>query len=203
MPSDRVQSGDIVGDVQEMTGALEAPPPEATQDTFAADMQDVVDDIRGLNAEFGIRPYRVFLVHAAWSGGRRGEGTLQVTSRREILPPPRVTDLDGLRARVGATGVVEEGDLRVDEISARIPQDDLMGRTPDLQDPVRKRTSQKNVEFFWEVVEARASIPRPAPRRFSPPVTLSMARSGFEWRAVLVKAAYDLARDGSTDRQAF
>src|SRR4051812_3044355 len=166
-------------------------------------MQEVVDDVRTLAADFGVRPYRVFLVHAAWTGTRRGEGTLQIVARREILPVPRVIDLASVRARVGATGTVEEGDLRVVEISARFPEDDLLGRTPDLQDPVAKRTRRKTVEFFWEVIEARASNPRPAPRRFSPPVTVSLDRSGFAWEVTLVRSAYDLGRDGSTDRGAF
>ena len=155
-----------------------------------------MDDCRALAADLGVRPYRAVLVHVQWSGGRRGEGTAVITSRREIVPPPRVRDPSSVRQVVESTGRTEEGDLFVDRISARYTEDDLLGRTPDLQDPALQRTSSRAADFYWELQEVRASVPPPPVRRYRPSSVPALSRAGQEWRVNLSKTDYDPGRLG-------
>lgn len=201
-PNDRVDSGDPTSEVPEHTGALNPPPPWRTPSTLAARLVPIVDRIRELNSRLGIRPYRTFLVHGQWTGTRRGFGQLVVTSRREIVPVPRVRDMNQVSMRIKATGRTEEGSVYIDQISARIPEDDLIGRTPDVQDVVQPRTSNPLAEFWWEIEEARSTIPNPAIRRFVPSGVPMLSRDGFNWAVVLNKQDYDRGRDGSTRQPA-
>lgn len=194
--ADRVDTGDPAAEIPELSGELTPPAPQQMPATLAGSLVPVADDLRNLYAEFGLRPYRVYLVHATWTSGRRGVGTQVIMSRREILPVPRVRDIDSVRRNVQPTGLTEEGDIVIDQISAKFSEDDLVGRTPDLTDPVRTRTSRTDVEFWWEVEEARAAAPRPV-RRFSPPVAAPvLSRGALAWRVTLTKQGYDRARPG-------
>jgi hypothetical protein len=201
---DRVRDGVPGSGVPEVSGELAGPRPGDEPETLAWRLTGVVDRARALNSKFGLRPYRVFLVHVRWTGKRRGEGEQQLMSRREILPVPRVRDMDSVRRNVHSTGVIEEGDIVIDEISARIPEDDLMGRTCDLQDPTRRLTSIPNADFYWEVVEKRPSSPGPVIRRFSPPAAVpALGRAGMGWRVTLTKQEQDRGRGGSSTRGDF
>ena len=197
--ADRVDTGDPAAEIPELAGDLTPPAPQLMPQTLAGSLVSTADSIRSLYSEFGLRPYRVFLVHAAWSGGRRGVGSMTITSRREILPVPRVRDIDSVRRVVGPAGLSEEGDIVIDQISAKYSEDDLVGRTPDLTDPQQTRTSRVDTEFWWEVEEARAAAPTPV-RRFSPPAAAPMlSRGGLAWRVTLTKQGYDRARRGEVE----
>lgn len=201
MAVDRQNTGDPKAEVPELSGKLQPPLPGLMPQTLAGRLVPVADRLRNLKARFGIRPYRVFMVHAAWSGGKRGVGTQQITSRREILPVPRVRDIDSVSRNLRATGLTEEGDLVIDEISAKYAEDDLMGRTPDLENPELTRTSRVDVEFWFEVQEARAVGRPPVTRRFSPPIKApSLSRDNLQWRVTLTKQGEDRGRNGGTDR---
>jgi len=194
--ADRVPTGDPAAEIPELSGELAPPAPQLMPQTLAGELVPVADDIRELYSEFGLRPYRVFLVHAMWSGGRRGIGDLVITSRREILPVPRVRDIDSVRRSVEPTGLTEQGEIVIDQISPKYAEDDLVGRTPDVTDMAMTRTARQDVEFWWEVEEARASAPRSI-RRFSPPAAAPMlSRGGLHWRVTLVRQGYDRARAG-------
>ena len=202
MPGDRVADGVPGSSVPEVSGQLRGPVPAAQRepDSLAWRLTGVVDRVRGLSTKFGLRPHQVFLVHVRWTGKRRGEGSPQQVACREIVPRPRVRDMDSIRRVSHATGTIEEGDVVVDEISARIPEDDLMGRTPDLMDPTVPRSLAPNVEFFWLIVEVRPSSPRPARRRFAVAGVPALARDGDGWRVTLTKQDYDEGRDGGLGR---
>lgn len=201
MGSDRVTTGDVPAELPELSGRLQPPQPQLMPETLAGRLVPVADRLRALKARFGVRPYRVFLVHAVWSGGRRGVGTQQITSRFEILPPPRVRDLSGVNRHLRATGLSEEGDVVVDEISAKYAEDDLLGRTPDLQNPQLQRTLRQDVEFWWEIHEARAVGTPPVTRRYSPPSAVPMlSRDNMQWKVTLTKQGEDRGRNGGTDR---
>lgn len=172
--------------------------------TLAGRLVPVADKVRNLYARFGIRPYRCYLMHGQWTGSRRGEGVLQILSRREITPVPRVKDMGGVSEVVRATGTTEEGGVFIDQISGRYTEDDLMGRTPDLQDPALMRTSRPTIEFWWEIVESRPSQPTSIMRRFYPVAAPSLSRDGFQWQIALTRQDYDRARNGVTvPRSAF
>src|SRR5262245_21456888 len=134
---DRVDDGVPGADVPEVTGALDGPTADEQPRTLGDQLVGIVDNARALATRFGLRPYRVFLVHGRWSGDRKGEGTFEVTVKRELVPVPVVRDMSAVRSALRAQGRVEEGDIVIDEISPRIPEDDLRGRTPDLTDPAR------------------------------------------------------------------
>ncbi len=197
MAIDRTPSGDVRSELPEASGELRPPAPYGVPQTLAGRLTPVADRLRNLLAKNGLRPYRVWLVHASWSGAKRGIGQLTVTSRRELLPVPRVRDMNTVRRNVLAMGLTEEGDIIIDQISAKYTEDDLTGRTPDVVDPSIPRTSRPNVEFWYEVQESRPSTPPPPIRRFSPPAAAPMlSRGGLMWTVVLSKQGEDRGRRG-------
>lgn len=197
MAADRVSNGDPRSELPEASGRLRPPQPLMVPNTLAGRLVAVADKVRNLKTRFGIRPYRVFMVHAYWTGSKRGAGEPVIASRRELLPVPRVRDFNSVRRNLRATGLVEEGDLVIDEISAKYAEDDLTGRTPDNIDPEIPRTSLKTVEFWFEVEENRPTSPNPPIRRFSPPVaTPHLSRDGLQWIIILTKQANDRGRRG-------
>lgn len=198
MPGDRTKSGDPIAEIPEAAGQLRPPPPAFEPSTLAGRLIPIADKLRNLNALYGLAIYRVWLVHIEWTGRKVGEGQERVISRREVLPVPRVRDFNAVRRIPSFAGVIEEGDLVIDRVSARYTEDDLMGRTPDLTDPNARRTTPRNRQFFWEVRENRNSTPPPPIRRFSPPTAAPMlSRGGFAWTVILTKQAVDPSRHGA------
>ena len=92
----------------------------------------------------------------------------------------------------------------IDQISSKFAEDDLAGRTPDLQDPALQRTSRRRVQFFWEVIEQRRTSPKPVHRRFVPATAPSLSKDGFQWSVSLTRQDYDPSREGThTPRETF
>lgn len=203
MPIDRDQTDTPEADIPALGHALDPPQVGQVRQTLASRLVPVVDKIRRLNSSFGIRPYRVFMVHTQWSGGEPGAGDETILSRIEILPTPRVRGMESIDTNVLSTGLTEEGTVTVDQISARLTEDDLLGRTPDLNDPNLRRTMAAPVDFFWEVIEARGSNPNSVIRRFNPRGIGGLSRDGFQWSITLVKQDYDRGRNGELAREAF
>lgn len=202
MPADREDNGDPASLLPELGRELEAPGPGEQRETLANKLVPVVDRIRHLSALFGVRPYRVFLVHSTWTGGESGVGN-EVVRAREIVPPPRVKEIGSMTEVLEATGTTETGDVEVDRISARYTEDDLLGRTPDLRDPNAQRTTVEGADFFWEVIETRPSTPYPVVRRFAVRGVPELRRGAAEWVVRLVKQDYDRGRRGGVERSEF
>lgn len=198
MPKDRTEPSDLPAELLEWQQVVRPLRPEELPQTLAAKLTPVVDRIRQLRTKFGVQQYRVFLVHVQWTGLRRGMGEGQEVSRVEILPTPTVSDLQGVQEIARALGRTEEGGVSVTEISARYSEDDLRGFTPDLVDPEQPRTLRPNVEFYWEVVEARANRPDPVRRRFTLAAAPSLSRDTTQWRVQLTRMDYDRSRSGAT-----
>jgi hypothetical protein len=140
--------------------------------SVAEDMGEVVDELRQLHTDLGMRPYRVFSVVLRWSGGEPGRGTAEVVSEREFLPTP-LADLRPLTRVVTSGGVVERGGSRLSELSPRYTEDDI--KALFFVQPL-----PKGHQGFIEItVDARdGQSPR---RRFtvkSPPIRDA---SGWEW----------------------
>jgi hypothetical protein len=167
---------------------------------FAQDMIEVADEIRQLNTDFGLRPYRVFLVHQQWTGPARGMGEPREISRVELLPTPEVADMTATGRSLHAIGLVEDGSLKLSEISARYTEDELLGRTPDVRDPLLPRTGKKNVEFYYEVVHQRRRDDPAARRRYVPDAAADLKPGQFGWTVHLKKQQGDAARDGGLSR---
>lgn len=202
MPNNRVPPANPAGELPELTNRVKPLRGEQVRHSFAAMLVPVVDSIRQLNTVFGMRPYRVFLVHLQWSGAVRGAGQPVEVARTEILPTPRL-DLGGTSSVLKAAGLTEEGGIRVREISAKYAEDDLLGKTPDLIDPSKPLTSRKNVEFLWEVVEDRVQDPTGRRRRFYPDGPPVMVSGGLGWEIGLIRQDWDNRRSGATIPRGF
>lgn len=176
-------------------------PAQQVATSLAGRLVPVVDRIRQLNTRLGLRPYRVFVVHIQWTGAKIGLGQSQEISRREILPTPRVRDISSTSEVYTNMGRVEEGGIVIDQVSAQWAEDDLMGKTPDLLDPAVPRSGKRNAEFFYEVVENRAMVTNPLPRRYVPSAAPTLSRDGFAWRIVLSKVMSNRSRLQTSDRQ--
>lgn len=200
MAKDRVDPPSIPAELLEWGNVVRPLRQEELENTLASKLVPVIDRIRQLRTVFGVQQYRVFLVHVQWTGLRRGMGEGKEISRVEILPTPTVSDMAGVTEIARALGRTEEGGVSVSEISARYSEDDLRGFTPDLVDAEQPRTLRPNVEFFWEVVEARANRPNPIRRRFTLASAPSLSRDTTQWRAQLTRMDYDRSRAGNASR---
>lgn len=156
---------------------------------------DVADDLRQLYTDFGLRPYRVFLVWVEWTADENDDGLVQdeealldddevgigrprLVHEVEILPTPLVGDLSGVGKRQDPTGLTESGGISVSQITMSFSEDVLMGLLHPFRDAAHPETLRPGLEFFWEVRENRpagyrllntagceAPTDAPAPRR--------------------------------------
>jgi hypothetical protein len=197
MARDRTDSGTPTAELPEQRGQVRSLRDGEYAKTLIPKLVPVVDRIRQLSTNFGLMPYRVFLVHLSWGGMRVGEGQPYEIGRVEILPTPEVGDLNATSEVLRPLGLSEEGSLSISQISAKYTEDDLMGRTPDLTNPALPSTTSRNTEFFYEVVESRPSSPRSTRRRYVPSSVPALSRDGFQWRVTLTKQDYNRVREGS------
>jgi hypothetical protein len=201
MPSDRQRPDDFKLNLPAITGEVHPLRPDQVGRTLAQDLVPVVDDVRQLATDFGVRPYRVFLVHVQWTGPTRGIGVAEEVSRREILPTPQISDMSATSRSLQAVGLVEEGTIRLRRISASLTEDDLLGRTADLANPDGTRRDKRSIEFFYEVVQQRPGGVEPAVRRrYVPDSAADLRPAAAGWSISLRKQQQDRARDGSMDR---
>lgn len=198
MPNDRTRSGSPAADRPVQTNQVRPLRANEVGNTLADRLSPMADRVRQLNTKLGVRRYRVFLVHAVWSGPVVGSGVPQEVSRREILPTPKIRDMSSTLGVLRSFGLTEEGGITIDEISASFTEDDLTGKTPDLVDSTLPRTGIANGQFFWEVVEVRNSYPRPVPRRYT--VEGVPMRKTVHWTVNLTKQSGDRARGQTFNR---
>jgi len=99
-------------------------PSPRPEESLANCLGAVADDLRQLYTDFGLRPYRLFSIVTAWSGGEHGRGEERLVSETELLPTPRVS-LASLRGSLSDGGLRERGNLRVDQISPRYTEEDI------------------------------------------------------------------------------
>ena len=133
-----------------------------------------IDAARQLLTEFGLRPYRVFLVWVGWttdenadglvSGeeldldpGVEGTGRAVLLKEVELLPTPLVENLGSVNGTVRSTGTTESGVVTVSQISVGYTEDQLNGLISEFRDPKYPDTLRSGVSFFWEIQEHRPS----------------------------------------------
>lgn len=192
--------------------------------TLATRLQSLADTGRAINARFGMRAYRVFLVWLWWEAGEDGAGQAQVARRVELTPIPRVTDLTSITYSPVNAGVLPVGSLRVDQISGRYSAEHLAGLAipclpstpasrlaamrdgtyndpPPTEHALATESLPKNVEFFYEIVEdGRTARPGEDPRRerFRPLSRPFRRADKNDWVVVLERQSGDMQRvDGS------
>ncbi len=192
MASDRTPQNAPEAEIPQLAGAVRPLRQDEIRRTLAAKLVPTVDKLRQLSTTFGCRPYRVFLVHVLWSGGRVGSGTPSEIGRREILPTPYVIDLSSTTELLSPFGRTEDGSAIVDQISEKFSEDDLMGGTPDLADPASPYTGRPGAEFFWEVRESRDTSPAPVARHYVP-AGAPTRKPPMGWRITLTKRDADRA----------
>lgn len=153
---------------------------------LAGSLISTVDDIRQLNSEFGIRPYRVFATTVVWSGGEIGRGTAQVTSSVELTPTPLVKDLTNIKGVVRSGGLVERGDARLTQVSARYTEAQLKQLLPP---------TTRNTESFIEVLNAHDGQ-TPIRRRFTVAGVPEYEPQNFQWKMTLLRQDSDRTNQG-------
>lgn len=142
--------------------------------TLVEDLVPVADDIRQLYTEFGLRPYRVFLVWVGFTADENADGLPDVDvqgvsaddntigagrpfliAEMELLPTPRVGPLGGVRQNLEPVGLTEAGGVTIDQISPSYSEDLLFGLLYDLLDPQHPAQLRPGIQFFYEVQENR------------------------------------------------
>jgi hypothetical protein len=201
MAGDRTQQNDPAAELPELAGSVRPLRPDEVKRSLMSTLSPVIDNIRQIAVQLGLRPYRVFIVHVLWTGVKVGDGNPLEISRREILPTPRIRDMSATTEVLSAFGRVEEGGIVIDRISAKYSEDDLTGKTPDLIDPAMPRTGKRNGEYFWEVQENRPGFPRTLPRRYVHAAAPTLMRGGSHWRIPLNKQNVDRSRNQTFDRR--
>jgi len=170
--------------------------PTEAQNTLAADLADVADDIRQIATDFGARPLRAFLVWLKSSGEERGQGEEEVLARVELLPTPVATDLSSMQLNPYSAGVYPLGSVRLTEVSAaRYDRDTLKGKPPvDVT-----RIDPERIGFFYELVDdGRLDNPsrRQRFRLFAEP---NLQADRAEWSVLLERTHEDLTRNGKSN----
>ncbi len=125
--------------------------PNNNNNSFFRMIGNVVDNARQLLTNFGLRPYRVFVLTVAWTGDQYGQGQVFIKRVREILPTPKVSDLSSIQRMSTTAGIHEEGRITVSEISINDwTEDELLG--------TNKQTglSNPNERRVWLITEAAA-----------------------------------------------
>ncbi len=89
-------------------------------------MGGLYDEMRQLQTDLGMRPYRVWVVTVAWSGGEIGRGEARVLQEHELLPTPLV-DLRPVFVSIKSGGRVDSGTFTLREISPRYTEDQIWG----------------------------------------------------------------------------
>lgn len=152
-------------------------------DPLATDLIGLVDDLRGIAEDFGLRPLRTYLVWVGWTRERQkgpvlrgdmtpdeawetfnkldldpdtiGVGDPTMLYEEELTPAPEVM-FDGIGKDLDSLGLTERGIITCRKISARYSEDFLMGLRQPFRDVKRPNTLKKGVDFFWELREDRS-----------------------------------------------
>lgn len=141
--------------------------------SLATDLMSTADSLRQLYTDFGLRPYRVFLVWVSYTTDEDHDGLVDVDDQGvhadadtigagrpyllaeiELLPTPRVS-VGGVRQNTDAVGRTEVGGATVDQISPAMSEDILQGLMPEFIDPQHPEQLRPGIAFFYEVQEDR------------------------------------------------
>jgi hypothetical protein len=149
-----------------------------------------VDRIRDIATRLGARPYVVRLVRTRWSGSRRGEGMESLLTAEEILPTPKVIDLNTLSEVVTAVGPTELGLVQLQQVSGRYTEDYLTGVDPAGNPPAATDDSYYEIEFF------RPDGQPAGKHRFALASTPFYAAARVQWVVTLDAQVEKRRRDG-------
>jgi hypothetical protein len=152
-----------------------------------------VDRLRQIATNFGLRPYRVYLVWAKYSGEERGEGYSDEQARIELLPTPKVMDLNSVAFSPFSGGVLPVGSVRIEKVSVTYTQDTLKG----LQLPEgHENVVPQPWEFYYEIVEDGRGDPNPLRAKYRLAAAPFRRPGKVDWSIVLERISEDNNRDG-------
>lgn len=157
--------------------------------TLVGKLQNTVDAARNIATTMGVRPYLVRILHVRWTGPIRGAGTPTLLREVELLPVPKVENLDALDGELTSVGRVEMGTVRVTGISGHYTEEDLQGWTSDGAPP------EPNEEVQWEIEFPRPDGPA-RKRRFSLESVPVWRPGKLSWEVELYAAQESRDRQG-------
>jgi len=152
---------------------------------------DCLDELRQLAADFGARPYRVFMIRTQWTGGKRGRGVERVISETEILPTPKIETVASINLQMLDAGIDEQGSLSIAEISPRYTENELLGRNEDGSE------IPDNETFSWEVRLSRGDAGEDKRRRYVVRGVPDYRPTELQWKVSLIRAGSDRQADGA------
>jgi hypothetical protein len=183
--------------------------------TLAHRLGHVADRLRQIATDKGVRPYRTFLVWVRWSGRERGEGVEHEIGRVELLPAPKVENLDNVAYRFFSGGILPAGSIRVSRISVYYTADQLTGlAVPNAQflehnEPPHRssalalprkpsdRQLPEPLEFYWEVAEDGRGDAPPERTKYRLAATPYRNAAAIAWEVLLERVSVDENRDGT------
>lgn len=149
----------------------------------------VADRIRAVGVRLGTRTYEVRIVRTAWTGEYRGEGMEYVVEEYPLTPTPLVDGLDGIQQSTQDVGQIEQGTVRVSEISGRYSADFLRGWGVNSQPPAQ------NEQVYYEIRYPTADGDG-VRRRFTLRAGPAYVADRAEWQMSLEKQIADRAPEG-------
>jgi len=167
------------------------PTAQQQNQTLARKLIKVADGLRDPFTRFGTRPYKVRVVRARWTSGKRGVGTPVVERTLDLLPTPLVQDMSGVTEIVNPVGLDEVGTIAIAEISGRFTDEELRFCAAD-------GTPLGPDEEVWYEIEFPRADGKPGDlRRFYLRAAPMYFATRFMWTLRLEKAHSDRGRDGS------
>lgn len=164
--------------------------PELLKNSLAQRLVPVADGLRDLFTKLGARPYRVRLVRTRSSVGKRGMGVESVVLELEILPTPKVIDLNTLGEVVTPVGPAEIGIVQLQQVSGRYTEDALTGVDPH-GNPVGDGD-----DLYYEIEFFRPDGQASEKRRFALASAPYYHATKFQWTVDLDAQIEKRRRDG-------
>ncbi len=164
---------------------MSAHPNPDPERSLVEELGDVADDLRQLNTDLGMRPYRVFAVVIEWTGKEEGRGDPKIVVEQELLPTPLVR-MRGLRLELKSAGKTDRGYLEISELSPRYTED-------QLQRSFHVKPLTEAHEAFYEIRQDARDGAEPVRRRFVLRSVPERDVENFQW--VIRVFAQNQARD--------
>jgi hypothetical protein len=139
--------------------------------TLVEDFGELADDLRTIEAEFGLRSDRVFVVLYGWSGEEVGAGLPEKRKEVELLPPPALEQQE-IRNDATSGGTAEHGRVRLEGVSPRLTEADLNVLLVPLG---------KGEEVFIEIARDGRDGSEPVRRRYRPSGVPTRRLDSLDW----------------------
>lgn len=168
--------------------------PEQAKKSLANRLAPMADRLRQLKTNFGIRAKRVYLVWTKYQNVR-GEGDEVEIKRVELLPTPKVSEVNAIAFMMSTGGVIPTGSLRLSEVSLNYTSDQLEG----LYVPEKHEDEiPKNYKFYYEIVEDGRGDPMPTRQRFRLSAKPNRNETKLSWDITIERTSNDPDRYGKT-----